>query len=72
MKKLILILLLQVSCKGNGQNIEKNKIKKYSQISKVIENVLPEREKNSFSRIYDTYYAIEKDTVLLIMRIKSW
>ena len=51
MKKLILILLLQVSCKGNVQNIEKNKIKKYSQISKVIENVLPEREKNSFITI---------------------
>jgi len=66
MKNILLLLLaLNISCKSNGQEKEKP-LKNYQQVSKVIENVLPEREKNSFNRIYNTYYTIEKDTVLLI------
>ena len=65
MKNLILILLLlNISCKGNGQEIKQTKLINYDEtIRKFTDNDFKENKKNI--KTYRNYLTLKKDTVLV-------
>lgn len=64
-KTLSILLIINISCAGNGQD-KISKSPNYEQKYVLIENRNPEYETNSYNRIYNTYFVADQDTVLLI------